>query len=140
MTYFTDEDGQVQTVDDRHQGRMARLQLLFAASFAEFDQTAITGEWSAAELAWLEEIQAQLPEIDQLVAAHAPERPLPEINQIDLNIMRLIIHEQRASQTPVKVLIDEAIELAKEFGSESSAKFVNGVLAKILFEDPEQKG
>lgn len=141
MNSFTDDDQQSQpSGDSRHHGRIAKLQLLFAASFAQFDPAAITGEWSAADLAWLEEIRPQLVEIDAAIAEHAPERPLSEVNQIDLNIMRLVIHEQRSSQTPVKVLVDEAIELAKEFGSENSAKFVNGVLAKILFASEEQKG
>jgi N utilization substance protein B len=71
-------------------------------------------------------------EIDAQLAAHAPERPLSEINQVDLAIMRLIVHEAQAGKTPKKVLIDEAIELAKEFGTDSSPKFVNGVLGKVL--------
>jgi N utilization substance protein B len=53
--------------------------------------------------------------------------------------MRLIIFESQTEKTPKKVLVDEAVELAKEYGSETSAKFVNGVLGKILFKEEEQK-
>lgn len=86
-------------------------------------------------LPYLEEaraILAQSSEIDALLAAHAPERPLAEINQVDLAIMRLVVAESQTGVTPKKVLIDEAVELAKEFGTDSSPKFVNGVLGKVL--------
>jgi transcription antitermination factor NusB len=79
-----------------------------------------------------QEIVDNLPEIDQKIQEHAPERPLSEINQVDLAVLRIIVWESMTKKTPKKVLIDEAIELAKEYGSESSPKFVNGVLAKVL--------
>ena len=86
----------------------------------------------------LKKIQKAAPKIDAEITKHAPERPLAEINKVDLAIMRLIIFESQAEKTPKKVLVDEAVELAKEYGSETSAKFVNGVLGKILFKE-EQK-
>ena len=88
-----------------------------------------------AELPYFSEAQAildQIAQIDQQIIEHASERPLAEINQVDLAIMRLIIFEANTQQTPKKVLVDEAIELAKEYGTDSSSKFVNGVLGKVL--------
>ncbi len=71
--------------------------------------------------------------IDREIAESAPEWPLERINKIDLAILRLAIYELLVQKTePPKVIIDEAVELAKEFGSENSASFVNGVLGNIL--------
>jgi len=112
--------------------------LLFAHTFEAqavqyFDPEIV----SAEDAQLLEKIKLAVPELDAEIALHAPERPLSEINKVDLAIMRLIIFESRLKKTPKKVLIDEAVELAKEFGSETSAKFVNGVLGKILFKESE---
>lgn len=127
--------------DSRHHRRVFLMQVLFAATF---DQ--VTGQVSAPELletdddrALFDRIQAVLPEIDASISMHAPERPLSEINRVDLAIMRLIIFESQTEKTPKKVLVDEAVELAKEFGSETSAKFVNGVLGKILFASEQEE-
>lgn len=118
-----------EATDPRHERRIQLMQTLFALMFSGEETQEI------AELAYLEEAQAILadsPQLDTQLARHAPERPLTEINQVDLAIMRLIAHEAAHSGTPKKVLIDEAIELAKEFGTDSSPKFVNGVLGKVL--------
>lgn len=71
-------------------------------------------------------------EIDRLIASAAPEWPLGSINKIDLAILRVATEELLYSDTPAKVVIDEAIEIAKKYGAESSASFVNGVLGTIL--------
>jgi N utilization substance protein B len=133
--YFLDDEDQVGG-DDRHQRRVLLMQLLFAGTFqanAPVADLVQSNELSEADLQAVTAIKQALPDLDALIAAHAPERPLSEINQVDLAIMRLIIFESQTETTPKKVLADEAVELAKEFGSETSAKFVNGVLGKILF-------
>jgi N utilization substance protein B len=58
----------------------------------------------------------------------APEFPVEQIAPIDRNILRIALHEMNASLAPRKVAINEAIEISKEFGSESTPRFVNGVL------------
>ena len=73
-------------------------------------------------------------EIDDLIRKTAPAWPLEQINLVDRNILRLGISELLfgpKDEVPPKVAINEAIELAKTFGSESSSKFVNGVLGTI---------
>lgn len=126
-------------IDPRHQRRIELMQALFALMFGKDllvrDQQSTDGSVNSDGLPYLEEaraILAQSSEIDALLAAHAPERPLAEINQVDLAIMRLVVAESQTGTTPKKVLIDEAVELAKEFGTDSSPKFVNGVLGKVL--------
>ncbi len=68
--------------------------------------------------------------LDGLIQPIAPEWPLAQISRIDLAILRLAVYEltEMADVTPPKVVINEAVELAKAFGSDNSSKFINGVL------------
>lgn len=121
-----------ENIDPRHEKRAQLMQTVFALMFSNEEGQEVS------ELAYLDEAREviqQAPDLDKLVSQFAPERPLNEINQVDLAIMRVIIFEAENKNTPKKVLIDEAIELAKEYGSDSSPKFVNGVLGKILMEE-----
>jgi N utilization substance protein B len=71
-------------------------------------------------------------ELDVLIQKHAPEWPMDQMAIIDRNILRMAIWEFGIDRTtPIKVAINEAIELAKLFGSDSAARFVNGVLGSL---------
>ena len=71
--------------------------------------------------------------IDEVITKYAPEWPINQMSKTDLQILRIGIWEGFTTETtPPKVAIDEAIELAKEFGGEKSSKFVNGVLGAII--------
>lgn len=73
-----------------------------------------------------------VPDLDRIIAVHAPEWPLEQIAAIDRNILRLACWEFAVQRdTPLKVAINEAVELAKLFGSDSSPRFVNGVLGSL---------
>ena len=70
--------------------------------------------------------------LDSFIAQHAPEWPIDQVSIIDRNIIRIALWEIAVSDdTPVKVAINEAIELAKRYGSDSSARFINGVLGSL---------
>lgn len=85
-------------------------------------------------------ILKHLPEIDQMITKYAPEWPLEQITVVDRNILRLGTYELVfAADIPPKVAINEAIELAKTFGGESSGKFVNGVLGAIYKDRGDEK-
>jgi len=72
-------------------------------------------------------------QLDMIVSDHAPEWPLDQVAVIDRNILRIALWEFAVAQiTPVKVAINEAIELAKIYGSDSSSRFVNGVLGSLV--------
>jgi N utilization substance protein B len=70
--------------------------------------------------------------LDRFISEHAPEWPLEQVAVIDRNILRIALWEMAVYQeTPVKVAINEAIELAKTYGSDSTPRFVNGVLGSL---------
>ena len=72
-------------------------------------------------------------EVDELLAESAPQWPVDELAVIDRNILRLSIWELLIwRETPVKVAINEAVELAKRYGSDSAPRFVNGVLGTLV--------
>ncbi|MDP3994295.1 MAG: transcription antitermination factor NusB [bacterium] len=107
--------------DPRHQKRREIVKNLFAESFtkqAGFDNST-------------KQILSRLAVIDEKIKTAATAWPVDKLNKIDLAILRLAIYELDLSETPPKVVIDEAVELAKEFGGENSASFINGVLGNI---------
>ena len=109
--------------DPRHKARQEIVQLLFSYSFTKQN----IGNKKAKDI--IENIDA----IDAKIEDAAPEFPIDKINKVDLAILRLAIYElQFEKSTPPKVVVDEAIELGKEFGGDSSPGFINGALGKLL--------
>ena len=107
--------------DPRHIKRREAVKTLFAETF--------TKQPNLSPLA--HEILKNKKKLDAKIALAAPEWPIDKLNKIDLVVLRLAVYELEEGTTPPKVIIDEAVELAKEFGSESSSSFVNGVLGTI---------
>lgn len=107
--------------DPRHQKRVEAVKILFAETF--------TKQPNPPEL--VQQVNEQVTALDQQIEEAAPSWPIAKINKIDLAILRLAVFELKNTQTPPKVIIDEAVELAKEYGAESSPGFVNGVLGTI---------
>ena len=71
-------------------------------------------------------------ELDFVIAKYAPDWPLEQIATIDRNIMRVAVWEMAViGDTPIKVIINEAVELAKLYGSDSAPRFINGVLGSL---------
>ena len=125
----------------RHPARRLALQTLFETDLNRGADP--KGTWergvfraglneSAGAFAWelVEGVLDHRRELDEEIGALAPEFPLDQMPRIDRNVLRIALYELRFSgDAPASVIIDEAVELAKLFGSEASAKFVNGVLA-----------
>jgi N utilization substance protein B len=85
----------------------------------------------------LEGVMAKQPELDQIIEKAAPEWPIDRISPVDRNILRLGLYEllfADRKEVPAKVAINEAIELAKQFGGDNSSRFVNGVLGAVYKE------
>jgi len=126
----------------RRKGRTAALQVLYESDCAHHNAMAslnrIAEEDVLPEEALLfarqlvEGVLASRERIDSLIEAHAPNWPVSQLSAIDRNILRLAIFEISIdNKVPMKAAINEAVELARTFGSESSSRFVNGVLGSI---------
>lgn len=86
----------------------------------------------------VEGVRARADQLDLLIQKHAPEWPLDQMALIDRNVLRMAIWEFAIDRTtPIKVAINEAIELAKLFGSDSAARFVNGVLGSLAAKEDD---
>lgn len=108
--------------DPRHQRRIKLIEELFRRDFAvqPIDKTASA-------------IFAMHASLDTKIHEIAPEFPIEKINKIDLAILRLAVYELTIEKKePQRVVVDEAIELAKEYGNPSSPAFVNGALGKLV--------
>jgi N utilization substance protein B len=126
----------------RRKARIAALQVLYELDCAKHKVEEALARLRAEEtltqeaLSFNEElVQGVLQnksELDALIKKFAPAFPLEQMSIIDRNILRLAIFEILFNdKTPLKVAINEAIELAKEFGSDSSPRLINGVLGSI---------
>lgn len=110
--------------DPRHKKRARIIKELFAWDFQKGIQVKILES---------NQIIKHLDKIDNEIAKAAPEWPISQINKLDLAILRLSIFELIiVKEAPYKTIIDEAVELGKEYGNESSPGFINGVLGKII--------
>jgi len=110
------------TVGHEAQKVLARLlaERPFAAATASYAQELVAG------------VEAHREAIDAIIAERAPAWPVQQLPPVDRNILRLAIYEILFdNKVPVKAAINEAVELAKAFGSESSPRFVNGVLGSV---------
>ena len=109
-------------LDPRHKKRQKIVEDLFKI---EFHKQRV-GEYA-------KKIISKKDFIDKQIGKSAPEFPIAKINKVDLAILRLAVYELLIEKTaPKKVIIDEAIELAKEYGGDSSPGFINGALGNLL--------
>lgn len=126
----------------RHRARIAALQALYEADSSQHlplealkrivAEQRLPKDPAAFARDLIQGVLAQQDRIDQVIAKAAPAWPVEQLPPVDRNILRLAIREMLGDNgTPVAAVINEAVELAKSFGSENSAKFVNGVLGTI---------
>ena len=127
----------------RHPARRVALQTLFEIDFnrADPNETWQRGSFraglteTAAAFAWqlVKGALEHKKQLDEEIQQLAPEFPISQMAPVDRNILRIALYELRVlGDAPAAAIIDEAVELAKMFGSEASKKFVNGVLATAV--------
>jgi N utilization substance protein B len=114
------------------------LQALYEIDVAAHDPTKVIERLLAesdldpgsAELArqMVAGVRRSLPDLDRVIEQIAPEWPLPDMAIVDRNILRLALWEAGTQTSPLKVAINEAVELAKGFGGEGTRRMVNGAL------------
>lgn len=139
-------------MSNRHLARTIAMQTLYEWDFGggkksveeivehNFHEFAPTFDDKGFVKELIEGVIKYLPTLNDLITRYAPEWPLDQITIIDRNVLRIGAYELKFSEAvPSKVAINEAIELAKTFGGESSGKFVNGVLGAI-YRDMLAKG
>ncbi|HKW79083.1 MAG TPA: transcription antitermination factor NusB [Candidatus Limnocylindria bacterium] len=133
----------------RHPARRLALQTLFESDF-QGPRLDPKSTWergvhraglseTAGRFAWelVDGVLAHRPELDAEIGRLAPEWPVAQLAPIDRNILRIALYELRHQpDTPAAAVIDEAVELAKNFGGDASPKFVNGVLASAVRDRP----
>lgn len=113
------------SLDPRHLKRQKIVQELFAWNSNKTQK--LTDPKS-------QEIEKVVAEVDKIIGDCAPEWEIDKINAADLAVLRLAVFELCfEANEPPRAIIDEAVELAKEFGGENSPAFINGALAKALF-------
>ena len=146
---------------NRHLGRIVALQTLYEFEFRKesSDDSADVHEILSRNLERYETaiddtkfvetlvngVLKEQKDIDEKIQPIAPDWPIEQIARVDRNILRIGVYEllHQAKVVPPKVAINEAVELAKAFGSDNSSKFVNGVLGtayRTLIEGVEQNG
>ena len=131
------------STDLRRKGRIVALQSLFAADIrhiemdssldwlAEEDQLPVRAINYAQKL--LQGVSNHCPALDDIIQQYAPAWPVSQLSPVDRNILRIALFELlHNTDTPHKTAINEAVELAKLFGSESSGRFINGVLGSVM--------
>lgn len=129
----------------RRQSRIKALQVLYEVDTAGHDARSIIDRLKkeaelpdeslqfTAEL--VKGVTSNQDAIDRLIGKYAPNWPVEQLSIIDRNILRIAIFELKYhKETPPRAVANEAVELAKSFGSDSSTKFVNGVLGSLMTE------
>lgn len=141
---------------NRHLGRIIALQTLYELTFRKecgdttVDASEVTNrnisryKATLDDIAFIEklisDVQKDEKALDDRIQPIAPEWPLAQIARIDHIILRIGTHELlNHNDVPPKVVINEAVELAKAFGGDNSSKFVNGVLGTVLREAHPKK-
>jgi len=126
----------------RRLGRVIAMQVLYEIDAVGNDPAisidALVEEYEASEevkvfaAGLVQGILRYRAEVDALITEAAPQWPLDQIAGVDKAVLRVAVYELRhGAGAPVKVVINEAIEIAKEYGGEGSGRFVNGVLGSI---------
>jgi N utilization substance protein B len=130
-------------ISHRHIARIVTLQTLFELEFAAnspesilertIEIKALTGEAAAFAGELVNGVLTNQQSLDDTIRRFAPAFPVDQLSSMDRNILRLALYEILISKTaPLKVIVNEAVELAKEFGADTSPKFVNGVLGSVI--------
>lgn len=123
----------------RHQARTIALQILFEIDVVDHppgvvlnNQLATHDDLSKETVKFVQSlvhgVVTHRPQLDVVIGQFAPDWPVEQIAVIDRNILRMSLFEIGLSHIPIKVAVNEAVELAKTFGADSSPRFINGVL------------
>ncbi len=127
----------------RHAARALALQVLYEVDLSQHQPGIVLGRHFvespelpddmrtfASEL--VSGVTAQRAQLDERIGACAPDFPVDTLATIDRNVLRIALLELERGDVPMKATVNEAVELAKEFGGDASPRFINGVLASAI--------
>jgi len=135
----------------RRLARVLALQTLFEVDSSghppddvlarHLEENALTGEGAEFARRLVFGVRDHPEELDAIIAAAAPNWPMDQMAKVDKNVLRLAIQELLFdTEVPIKAVINEAVELGKRFGSDSSSRFINGVLGTVAAEAERRRG
>lgn len=129
--------------DPRHIGREGVINLLYEAEIKGLDALELLDELSLAPdefvLEILKGIYGDLQSINESISKFSPDWPLERMPSIDRAVLRLATYELKHTDVPVAVILNEAVEISKEYSTENSGRFVNGILASLAEELRKQE-
>lgn len=143
------EQGSMAT-NSRRRSRIAAFQVLFEADVSgrepdavvhrALDDARLSPDGREFARSLVDGVEAHRSEIDRVIEEQAPAYPLADMAPVDRNVLRLAIYEVLFDnrRAPLRVAINEAVEIAKGYGSESSGRFVNGVLGAVALRAAER--
>ncbi len=136
----------------RRRSRIAAFQALFEADLGgrpfepvltrHLEEAGLEPEGREFARSLVRGVESHLADIDDVIQRHAPAFPLAEMATVDRNVLRLAVYEVLfdTDPAPLRAAINEAVEIAKGYGSESSGRFINGVLGAVALEAAERQG
>jgi len=139
------------TSQSRRRSRIAAFQVLFEADLTgrlvpevlnrQLAESTLTAEARTFTNELVYGVGRHLEDIDDTIRHYAPAFPLEDMAAVDRNVLRLAIYEVLfdTGRAPLRVAINEAVEIAKGYGSESSGRFVNGVLGAVALEAADRQ-
>ena len=118
--------------DPRHQKRLNRVEQVFSWQFYHENNFTDLSETTQEQFADIADLISHIEDFDKTILQYAPKHEIDVFNKIDLAILRQALYELLYTDTPPAVVIDEAVEISKEYGSEDTASFVHGVLGNVV--------
>ena len=128
----------------RSTGRKLAMQIMYQTDLRKtsidtilesfFQDTPYQEETKLWAITLAKETENHRTESDELIQKYAIEWDLDRINPIDLNILRIAFYELRHTDTPINIVLNEAIEISKKYSNEDSSKFINGILGNYVKE------
>ena len=126
----------------RHSGRVIAVQTLYIYEMSQNEQALFDWRWISSDLKeesllfarfLLNGIYAHLDEIDQMIESASDKRDFDRIAKVDLAVLRVSVYEMLFQAQPLtpRIVIDEAVEISKNFSADDSYRFVNGILDKL---------
>ncbi|KPU44912.1 hypothetical protein OXPF_13900 [Oxobacter pfennigii] len=129
----------------RKEARESAMKLLFEINYKSEEIQEVLADYfkenntNAAEMEYISSIVSgtmnNIKDIDKIIEVHSKGWKINRLAKIDLSVLRLAIYEITKTDTPYSVVINEAVEIAKKYGTEKSGSFINGILASIIKEE-----